>query len=153
MQLCNFAHDVPSQNKSMFKVRNKNTRRRCLLISKITLKRSERRHLIISYLPEVTVQNYVLDNFSWNVYQFAIKSLLPVLLSSSTAHKFNNSRPIYVIFWELRNHYRIVSIMKNSKCLHFLFLIKQPEKWTNFSTFYLIFKEPPFQYHKATNFP
>ena len=69
---------------------------------------------------------------------------------SSTARNFNNSRPIYVIFWEMRNHYRNVSIMKNSKCLHFLFLKKWPQKWTNFSTFYLIFK--PSDYHKATNF-
>ena len=31
---------------------------------KITLKTSERRHLTTSYLPEVTVQNHVLDSFS-----------------------------------------------------------------------------------------
>ena len=39
--------------------------------------------------------------------------------------------------------------MKNSKCHHFLFLKKQPQKWTKFSTFYLIFKGPPFQYYKV----
>ena len=50
--------------KTMFKVSNRNTRKRCLLISKITLKTSERRHLTTSYLPEVTVQNHVLDSFS-----------------------------------------------------------------------------------------
>ena len=72
-----------------------------------------------------------------------------VLLSSSTALNFNNSRPIYVILWEMRNHYRNIWFMKNSKCQHFLFLKKQPQKRTNFSTFYLIFKGPPFQYHKV----
>ena len=49
--------------KTMFKVSNRNTRKRCLLISKITLKTSERRHLTTSYLPEVTVQNHV-----WTVF-------------------------------------------------------------------------------------
>ena len=47
----------------MFKVTNRNTRKRCLLISKITLKTWERRHLTTSYLPEVTVQNHALDTF------------------------------------------------------------------------------------------
>ena len=47
----------------MFRVSNKNTRKRCLLISRITLKTSERRHLTISYLPEVTVQNHI-----WTVF-------------------------------------------------------------------------------------
>ena len=118
----------------MFKVSNRNTRKRCLLISKITLKTSERRHLTTSYLPEVTVQNHILDSLQC---QFAIKSLLSVLLSSSTARNFNNSRPMYAILWEMINNYRTIWFMKNSKCQHFLFLKKQPQKWTNFSTFYL----------------
>ena len=46
--------------KTMFKVSNRNTRKRCLLISKITLKTSERCHLTTSYLPEATVQNHIL---------------------------------------------------------------------------------------------
>ena len=50
--------------KTMFKVSNRNTRKRCLLISKITLKTSEGRHLTTSYLPEVTIQDHVLDSFS-----------------------------------------------------------------------------------------
>ena len=133
----------------MFKVSNINTKKSCLLISKITLKTSERHHLTACYLPEVTIQNHILDSFSSNMYQFAIKSLLSVLLSSSTARNFNNSRPIYVILWEMRNNYRTIWFMKNSKCQHFLFLKKQPQKWTNFSTFYLIFKGSPFQYHKV----
>ena len=112
----------------MFKVSNRNTRKRCLLISKITLKTSERRHLTTSYLPEVTVQNHIWDSFSKNICQFAIKSLLSVLLSSSTVRNFNNSRPIYVILWEMRNNYRNIWFRKNSKCQHFLFRKKAVPK-------------------------
>ena len=61
------------------------------LYAKIALKTSERRHLTTSYLLEVTVQTHVLDSFSENTYQFAIKILLSVLLSSSTARNFNNN--------------------------------------------------------------
>ena len=50
---------------------------------------------------------------------------------------FNNSTPIYVILWEIRNHYWNIWFMKISKCQHFLFLKKQPQKWTHFSIFYL----------------
>ena len=64
LQLCNFAfakktnkQTPPPQKKkqqqqkqTMFKVSNRNTRNRCLLISKIALKISERRHLTTSYL-------------------------------------------------------------------------------------------------------
>ena len=133
----------------MLKVSNRNSRKRCLLISKMTLKTSGRRHLTTSYLPEVTVQNHVLDSFSQNIYQFAIKSLLSVLLSSSTARNFNNSRPIYVI---LRNKKSLLKylIHENSECQYFLlFLKKGPQKWTIFSNFYLIFKGPPSQYYKV----
>ena len=133
----------------MFKVSNRNTRKRCLLISKITLKTSERRHLTTSYLPEVTVQNHVLDSFSQNIYQFAIKSLLSVLLSSSTARNFNNSRPIYVILREMRNHYGNICFMKVQNVSILLFLKKQLQKWKNFPTFYLIIKGLSFQYHKV----
>ena len=58
----------------MFKVSNRNTREKCLLISKIIFKKSERSHLTTSYLPEVIVQNHVLDSFSQNIYQLEIKS-------------------------------------------------------------------------------
>ena len=133
MQLCNFAHNLLSQKETMFKVSNRNTRKRCLLISKLTLKASERRHLTTSYLPEVTVQNHILDSLQC---QFAIKSLPSVLLSSSTARDFNNSRSIYVILWEMRNNYQTIWLMKNSKCHHFIFLNKQPQKGTNCPTFY-----------------
>ena len=118
--------------KAMFKVSYRNTRKRYLLISKITLKTSERRHLTTSYLPEVTVQNHILDSLQC---QFAIKSLFPVLLSSSTARNFNNSRPIYVILWEMRNHYRNIWFMKIQNVSIFLFLKKQPQKTDKFFNF------------------
>ena len=150
-----FAMYLARKKNAMFWVSNRNTRRRCQLISKITLKTSERSHLTASYLPEVTVQNHILDSLSYNIYQFAIKSLLSVLLSSLTVRNFNNSRPIYVILCEMRNHYKNIWFMKNSKFQHFLFLKKQPQKWTNFPLLNLIFKGLPFQYHKVThpNFP
>ena len=44
----------------MLKVINRNTTKRCLLISKITLATSGLRHLTTSYLREVTLQNHVL---------------------------------------------------------------------------------------------
>ena len=86
MQLCNFAHNVFSQKKTMFKVSNRIMRKRCLLISKITVKTSERRHLITSYLPEVTVQNHVLDRFSLNIYKFVIKFWRPLI--STIVHPY-----------------------------------------------------------------
>ena len=118
----------------MFKVSNRNTRKRCLLISKITLKSSQRRHLTTSCWSGVNIQNRVLDNFSQNIYQHEIKSLFSVLLSSSTTRKFNNSRPIYIIFWEdisLPKYF----IHENSKCQH-LFISKKTalktDKFFNF---------------------
>ena len=67
--------------------------------------------------------------------QFAIKSLLSVLLSSSTARNFNNSRPMYAILWEMINNYRTIWFMKNSKCQHFLFLKKSAQKLDKFFNF------------------
>ena len=146
MQLCNFALNVLSQKKkTMFKVSNRNTRKRCLLISKITLKTSERRHLTTSYLPEVTVQNHILDSLQC---QFAIKSLLSVLLSSSTARNFNNSRPMYAILWEMINNYRTIWFMKNSKCQHFLFLKNSPKNGQIFQLFTLYSKGRHFSITK-----
>ena len=129
----------------MFKVSNRNTRKRCLLISKITLKTSERCHLTTSYLPEVTVQSHILDGLQC---QFAIKSLPSVLLSSSTARNFNNSRPIYVILWEMRNNYRTIWFMKNSKCQHFLFLKNSPKNGQIFQLFTLYSKGRHFSITK-----
>ena len=119
MQLWNFPHNVLSQKKkTMLKVSNRSTRKICLLILKIRLKASERRH------------------------QFAIKSLLSVLLSSLTTHNFNNSKPIYIIT-------KIFDSWNFKISTFFYFWKKQPQKQTNFSTFCLIFKRSPFQYHKA----
>ena len=70
------------------------------------------------------------------------------LQSSPTARNFNNSRPIYVILWEIRNHYRNIWVMKNSKCQYFLFLKKQPQNWTKFSTFILYSKGRNFSFTK-----
>ena len=92
--------------KTMLKVSSRSTRKRCLLISKITLKTSELR-------------------------------IYTNLQSSPTPFNFNNSRPIYVILWEMRNHYRNIWFMKNSKCQHFLFLKYSPKNWQNFHLFIL----------------
>ena len=132
----------------MFKVSNRNTSKRCLLISKITLKTLERCHLTTSYLPEVTDQNHVLDSFSQNIYQFAIKSLLSVLLSSSTACNFSNSKPIYVIYEKSLPKYLI---HENSKCEHFFISEKNsPKNEQTFQLFTLYSKgRPLLQYHKV----
>ena len=146
MQLCNFAHNLLRQKKNtMFKVSNGNTRERFLLISKLILKTSEERHLSTSYLPEITVQNHIFDSLQC---QFAIKSLPSVLLSSSTARNFNNSRPIYVILWEMRNNYRTIWFMKNSKCQHFLFLKNSPKNGQIFQLFTLYSKGRHFSITK-----
>ena len=146
---CNYVTLITTYlaKKKMFKVSKRNTRKRCLLISKITLKALERPHLTAKYLLEVTVQNHVLNSFSKNIYQFAIKSLLSVLLSSSTACNFKNSRAIYVILWEMKNHDRSIWFMKiETVRISFYF-------WNNsfkfLSTFYLIFKGPSFKYQKV----
>ena len=88
---------------TLFKVSNKNTRKRCLLMSKITLKTSEQRHLTTSYLREVIGQNHVLDSFSKNIYQFEIKSLLSVLLASWFMKIFDSWKfelPAFFYFWK-----------------------------------------------------
>ena len=87
---------------TMFKVSNRNTRKRCLLISKITLKTSERSHLTTSYLPEVT--GLLSRTMSWTVFpriytnlqskvcfQFCFQVRRPVI----------SSKPIYVILREI----------------------------------------------------
>ena len=141
-----------AKEKTMFKVSNRNTRKWCLLISKITLQTSERCHLTTSYLPEVTVQNHILDSLRC---QFTIKSLLSVLFSSSTARNFNNSRLIYVILWEMRNNYRTIWFMKNSKCQHFLFLKKTAPKMDKLFNFLPSkgnsVSQRVTQYHKVTH--
>ena len=128
----------------MFEVSNRNTRKRCLLISKITLKTSERCHLTTSYLRKVTVQNRILDSLQC---KFAIKSLLSVLLSSSTAGNFNNSGPIYVILWEMRKITELFASWKIQIVSIFYFWKNSPKNGQIFQLF--TFKAPPFQYHKV----
>ena len=132
----------------MFKVSNRNTRKRCLLISKITLKTSERRHLTTSYLLEVTVQNHVLDSSAYNIYQSASKSLLSVLLSSSMARNFNNSRPTYVILWEMRNNYLIFDSWKIQNVIIFYFWKSSPKNGQSFQLFTLYSKGRHFSITK-----
>ena len=62
------------------------------------------------------------------------------LQSSLTAHNFNNSRAIYVILWEMRNHYQNIWFMKNWKCQYFLFLKNSPKNSQSFQLFNLYSK-------------
>ena len=110
----------------MFKVSKRNTRKRYLEF-KNNVKTSKRRHLTASYLPEVTVQNHVT----------VFPRIYTNLQSSPTAHNFSNSRTIYVILWKMRNHYRNIWFMKNSKCQHFLFPKNSPQNWQSFQLFTL----------------
>ena len=132
----------------MFKVSNRSTRKRCLLISKITLKTTKRRYLTTSYLPEVTVQNHVSGIFFYNIYQLAIKSLLSVQLSSWTARNINNSRPIYVILWEMRNHYRNIWFIKLKMSAFFYFWKNSPKNGQIFQIFTLYSKGHHFSITK-----
>ena len=91
-----------------------------------------------------TRSNWLLT-MSWTV----VPRIYTNLQSSPTPRIFNNSRPIYVIFWEMRNHYRTIWYLKNPKCQHFLFLKKTAPKIDKFFIFYLIFKGSPFQYYKV----
>ena len=70
------------------------------------------------------------------------------LQSSTAARNFNNSRPMYVILWEMRNHYRNIWFMKNSKCQHFLFLKNSPKNGQIFQLFTLYSKGRHFSVTK-----
>ena len=126
--------------KTIFKVSDRNTKKRCLLISKIT---SERRHLTTSYLLELT------ENHVWTVFpriytnlqskvwfQSCLQVRRPVIstIVNPFMSFYEKSLPKYLIHKNLKR---------------FFISEKQPQKRTNFSTFYLIFKGPPFQYHKV----
>ena len=134
-------------NKMMLKVSNRNTRKSCLLISKIKSIRTTSPDY--SLFAGGNCPDPYLGHFFLEYIPICNQNLLSVLFLSLAAHNFNNSRPVFVILWEMRNHYRNIWFMKNSKCHYFLFLKKQPQKWTDFSTFYLIFKGPSFQNHKV----
>ena len=90
---------------------------------KNSIKKSERRRLTTSCLPEVT------RIMSWTVFP----RIHINLQSSPTACNFNNSRPLYVILWEIGNHYRNIWFMKNFSI--FYFWKNSPQKM-NFFTIY-----------------
>ena len=109
---------------------------------KNNMKTSDWHYLTASYWPEVTVQSHFLDSFSKNINQFAIKNLLSVLLQSfliSTARNFNNSKPIYVILWEMINHYRNISFVKLQNGSIY-FWKNNPKNWQIFQLFNLYLK-------------
>ena len=70
------------------------------------------------------------------------------LQSSPTARNFNNSRTIYLVLWEMRNHYRNIWFMKNWRCQHFLFLKNSPKNWQSFQLFTLYSKDRRFSITK-----
>ena len=118
-----------NKKKTMFKVSNRNTRKICLLmISKITLKASERRHPTTTYLAEVTVQNHV-----WTVFLRIYTNLQSkVLLSSLTARNFNN-RNLFMSFYEKSLTKYLVN--ENSKFEHFFISEKTAPKTDIFFNF------------------
>ena len=122
----------------MFKVSNRYTRKRCLLISKITLKISERRHLTTSYFsgsncPETCLGQFFLEYISiWNQ--------VPRPVISTIVEPY--------MLWEIRNHYRNIWFMKNSECQHFLFLKNSPKNSQSFQLFTLYSKGRHFSITK-----
>ena len=81
---------------------------------------------------------------SWTVFS----RIYINLQSSPMSRNFNNSRPLYVILWEMRSHYRNIWLMKNSKCQHFLFLKNSPQNWKSFQLFTLYSKGRHFSITK-----
>ena len=73
---------------------------------------------------------------SWTIFP----GIYTNLQSSHTVPNFNNSRPMYVILWEMRNHYPNIFFMKNSKCQYFLFLKNSPQDGQIFQLFTLYSK-------------
>ena len=118
-----------NKKKTMFKVSNRNTRKICLLmISKITLKASERRHPTTTYLAKVTVQNHV-----WTVFLRIYTNLQSkVLLSSLTARNFNN-RNLFMSFYEKSLPKYLVN--ENSKFEQFFISEKTAPKTDTFFNF------------------
>ena len=107
------------------------------MISKITLKASERRHPTTTYLAEVTVQNHV-----WTVFlriytnlqskvslQFCFQVWPPVTSTIET----------YLCHF-MRNHYQNIWLMKIQNLNTFLFLRKQPQNRHIFQFFTLYLK-------------
>ena len=127
MQLCNFAHNALSQKKTMFKVSNRNTRKRCLLISKITVKTSERYRLTTSCLPEYCPGPY-LGQFaiakSKVCFKFCFQVRRPVIstIVNPFMSFYEKSLPKYLIH-------------ENSKCQHFFISEKTAPKTDKFFNF------------------
>ena len=92
-------------------------------------KTSERGHLTTSYLPEVTVQNHVLDSFSQNIYQFAIKSYGPYFQQQQTH-----------ICYFMRNKKSLPKYLIHEKFKMSAFLISSPENGQIFQLFTLYSK-------------
>ena len=98
------------------------------MISKITLKASERRHPTTTYLAEVTVQNHV-----WTVFLRIYTNLQSkVLLSSLTARNFNN-RNLFMSFYEKSLPKYLVN--ENSKFEQFFISEKAAPKTDTFFNF------------------
>ena len=98
------------------------------MISKITLKASERRHPTTTYLAEVTVQNHV-----WTVFLRIYTNLQSkVLLSSLTARNFNN-RNLFMSFYEKSLPKYLVN--ENSKFEQFFISEKTAPKTDTFFNF------------------
>ena len=138
MQSCNFAHNGLSEKKTMFKVSNRNPRKRCLWISKITPKTSEQRHLttcrrLLSRTMSWTVFPRIYTNLQLKVcFQFCFQVRRPVISTIVN--------PFMSFYEKLLPKYLI---HENSKYQHFFISEKTAP------TFYLIFKGSPFQYHNV----
>ena len=110
--------------KTIFKVSDRNTKKRCLLISKIT---SERRHLTTSYLLELT------ENHVWTVFPRIYTNLQSKVWFQSCLQV---RRPVistivnpFMSFYEkLLLKYLI---RENSKCQHF-FISDKRDRFFNF---------------------
>ena len=126
--------------KTMFKVSNKNTRKIYLLISKITLKTSQRRHMTTSYLPEVTVQSHALDSFFLEYITICNQVPRPVISTIVDP---------YMLLYENEKSLSKYLIHEKFKMSAYFISEKTAPKIDKFSTFYLIFKGSLFQYHKV----
>ena len=82
---------------------------------------------------------------TWNIFP----RIYTNLQSSPTARNFNNSRPIYVILWEMRNHYRHYLIHEKFKMSAFFFFFKNsPKNSQSFQLFTLYSKRRHFSITK-----
>ena len=126
--------------KTMFKVSNRNTRKRCLLISKITLKHQDNVTWLLAIWGRLlsrtmswTVFPRIYTNLQLKVcFQFCFQVRRPVISTIVN--------PFMSFYEKLLPKYLI---HENSKYQHFFISEKTAP------TFYLIFKGSPFQYHNV----